>query len=285
MTSKLRAPTDADVADVVRMTSEHWPEPVDEDFVRRAWSSPGFDRELDARIEPHAYADVQHLDDGRVWINLRGRPTATLVDWAEARASEQGARVLSGSWVANAVVLEELRRRDFHLIRHSHRMTIELDAAIADLTWPEGIQVRTFRDGDERAFYDAQQETFADTWEPIDEPFDEWAHWLLEAPSFDPELWFLAQEAGEIAGFAICKVHPGDSELGWVQTLGVRRPWRGRGLGRALLLNAFAEFKRRGLRRAGLGVDAENPTGATALYESVGMRAVGRFELYEKAVA
>ncbi len=285
MTSQVRAPTDADVADVVRMTSENWPEPVDEDFVRRAWSSPGFDRERDARIEPHAYADVRHLDDGRVWINLRGSPTAGLVDWAEARASEQGARVLSGSWVANEPVLAELRRRDFHLIRHSHRMTIELDDAIAAPVWSDGIHARTFRDGDERAFYDAQRETFADTWEPINEPYAEWAHWLLEAPSFDPALWFLAQDAGETAGFAICKVHPGDSELGWVQTLGVRRPWRGRGLGRALLLHAFAAFQRRGLRRAGLGVDAENPTGATALYESVGMRAVGRFELYEKVVA
>jgi mycothiol synthase len=284
VTSQLRAPTDADVADVVRLTSENWPEPVDDDFVLRAWTSPGFDRERDARIEPHAYADVRHLGDGRVWINLRGSPTATLVDWAEERASEEGARILSGSWVANERVLAELRRRDFHLIRHSYRMTIELHAAIAAPVWPEGIRVRTFDDGDERAFYDAQQETFADTWEPIDEPYDEWAHWLLEAPSFDPGLWFLAQDAGETAGFAICKVHPGVPELGWVQTLGVRRPWRGRGLGRALLLYAFAEFKHRGLRRAGLGVDAENPTGATALYESVGMRAVGRFELYEKVV-
>jgi mycothiol synthase len=285
VTSQLRAPTDADVTDVVRLMSENWPEPVDEDFVRRAWSSPGFDRERDARIEPNAYADVRHLDCDQVWINLRGSPTATLVDWAGARASEGGARILSGSWIVNESVIAELRRRDFHLINHSHRMTIELDAAIADPIWPEGIQVRTFRDGDERGFYDAQQETFADTWEPIDEPYDEWAHWLLEAPSFDPELWFLAQEAGETAGFAICKVHPGDSELGWAQTLGVRRAWRGRGLGRALLLHAFAEFKRRGLRRAGLGVDAENPTGATALYESVGMSAVGRFELYEKVGA
>jgi hypothetical protein len=32
-------------------------------------------------------------------------------------------------------------------------------------------------------------------------------------------------------------------------------------------------------------VDAENPTGATRLYESVGMRVSDRFELYEKAIA
>jgi len=95
----------------------------------------------------------------------------------------------------------------------------------------------------------------------------------------------LVEEGTETAGFAICKVHPGDAELGWIQILGVRPRWRGRGVGRALLLTAFGAFRTRGLTRAGLGVDAENPTGATRLYESVGMRASDRFELYEKRLA
>ena len=63
----------------------------------------------------------------------------------------------------------------------------------------------------------------------------------------------------------------------------MRRPWRGRGLGRALLREAFAELRRRGLPRAYLGVDSENPTGAMGLYESVGMRPKRRRHLvFEK---
>ena len=67
--------------------------------------------------------------------------------------------------------------------------------------------------------------------------------------------------------------------------LGVRRPWRGRGLGRALLHRAFAEFWNRGLPRVTLGVDAENPHGATKLYESVGMEVESSMLTFEKALA
>jgi mycothiol synthase len=63
----------------------------------------------------------------------------------------------------------------------------------------------------------------------------------------------------------------------------VRRPWRGIGLGRALLVHSLRAFERRGLERAVLGVDSDNPSGAHRLYESVGMVVTARFEIYEKA--
>jgi ribosomal protein S18 acetylase RimI-like enzyme len=70
--------------------------------------------------------------------------------------------------------------------------------------------------------------------------------------------------------------------MGWVDTLGVRRPWRRQGLAEALLYHSFAELRRRGLTRVGLGVDAHSLTGATRLYEKVGMRAIRDFTLFEK---
>jgi GNAT superfamily N-acetyltransferase len=51
----------------------------------------------------------------------------------------------------------------------------------------------------------------------------------------------------------------------------VRRPWRHRGLARAILLASLGEFWRRGRPTVALGVDAQSLTGATRLYESVGM--------------
>ncbi len=54
--------------------------------------------------------------------------------------------------------------------------------------------------------------------------------------------------------------------------MGVLREWRKHGLGLALLRHSFDEFYRRGAKSAGLGVDAENLTGATRLYEIAGMR-------------
>jgi ribosomal protein S18 acetylase RimI-like enzyme len=74
-------------------------------------------------------------------------------------------------------------------------------------------------------------------------------------------------------------------DRGWVDYLGVLPRWRGRGLGAALLHHSFATFAGRGVRRVILNVDAENPTGATALYERAGMRVVNRWDLYERPIA
>jgi mycothiol synthase len=105
-------------------------------------------------------------------------------------------------------------------------------------------------------------------------------------PPFDPSLWFLAVERDEVAGVCLCRPEEdGDPNLGWVSVLGVRPGWRRRGLGLALLQQSFAEFARRGRRGVGLGVDAENTTGAVRLYRRAGMRIVRRSDIYEKELA
>ncbi len=161
------------------------------------------------------------------------------------------------------------------------RWTGELPAA----GWPEGVAVRTFEDGDERTFYRIHQETFEDIWEPVRETYEEWSHWLLDSPDFVPDLWFLAVAGDEPAGFAMCHPLSTRKELGWIRILGVRRPWRRKGVGRALLRHAFHEFRARGMTHAGLGVDSTSPTGANLLYEQVGMRVTARFDISEKELA
>jgi ribosomal protein S18 acetylase RimI-like enzyme len=98
-------------------------------------------------------------------------------------------------------------------------------------------------------------------------------------------LYFLAIDvpSGEIAGFNLCRPHSHyDVDRGWVSALGVRRPWRKRGLGLALLRHAFNEFYRRGKRKVGLGVEAQNLTGALRLYDSAGMRVDQAYDDFEK---
>ncbi len=160
-------------------------------------------------------------------------------------------------------------------------MAIDLDGEPAAPRWPDGVSVRTFGPGDERTFYDVHQETFQDHWEHVHRPYDEWAHWMLAPERHHPELWFLAA-GDEPAGIAICRPDETLEGVGWVAILGVRRPWRRRGLGRALLLHSFAEFGRRGFRQVVLGVDAESVTGAVRLYEEAGMHVAHRFDSYEK---
>ena len=100
--------------------------------------------------------------------------------------------------------------------------------------------------------------------------------------AFDPTLWFLAMDGEQLAGMALCKQSSTeDPDMGWVRVLGVRRPWRKRGLGLALLLHSFAELKRRGKKRTGLGVDSGSLTGATHLYEKAGMHVDRVYDSYE----
>lgn len=280
----MRAPTLADAAAIAELTSLHSPEPYPVEMVEREWTEPSFSLADDARLLDGSYVAVWDDRAGRAWLDFQGPPPDELFDWAERRALEKGLRIArGGTWDRNAEVKAAFEVRDYELIRHSYRMHIDLADVVEEPVWPEGLTVRPFRPGDERLFYEVHQETFEDHWgHEVETPYDEWAHWFLQPPMFEPELWFVAEAADHPAGIAIDYVREETGEVGWVQILAVRRPWRRRGLGRALLLQAFHAFRARGLERAGLGVDASSITGATRLYESVGMRVSYRFDIYEK---
>jgi GNAT superfamily N-acetyltransferase len=281
----LRAPRDDDAGAVAELMTEFAPDATDPETVLRDWSSPIIDRDRDVRVEPGAYALVEDMNEGRVWIELHGRPSEVLVEWAETRGAEKGQRFFSGAWSTDETILGLLRERGYGVTRRAFRMERALAGELLSPVWPDGVAVRPYEDGDEQTFYEIHQETFEDTWEPIRETYEEWAHWLFDGPDFVPDLWFLAVAGDEPAGFALCHPYRTRPELGWVRILGVRRPWRRQGLGRALLLHAFREFDAWGLTHAGLGVDSTSPTGANRLYESVGMHVTARFDISEKAMA
>jgi ribosomal protein S18 acetylase RimI-like enzyme len=145
------------------------------------------------------------------------------------------------------------------------------------VSFPAGLDVRGYAGEDADAVRSAIDESFGE--DPFHHPVSEAAFrdFYLGSRGFDPALWLLAWDDAELAGFALAYAERvGEPGLGWVGTLGVRGPWRRRGLGEALLRAAFRELYGRGLRRVGLGVDAENVTGALPLYERVGMRATRR---------
>jgi mycothiol synthase len=264
--------------------------------LRRWLTSPKVDPDRDVRVaEEHGrlvgYADVDPQGDDPVawWCDVRVHPDADaaaiapeLVQWLEERAGKGRLRVWTPSKVQT--VAKAYERLGLQPVRHSFRMAIEFDREPDAPTWPAGISVDTLVSGQERAVYDALRETWIDTWAPEEEPYEEWAHWTVEREGFDPTLWFLARDGDEIAGFSLCRPSETRADTGYVNMLGVRRPWRRRGLGEALLRHSFVELYRRGFPRVALGVDAGSPTGATRLYERVGMRVVRRLDFYEKEV-
>lgn len=190
----------------------------------------------------------------------------------EHRAAAGGARVLLGTPVeeGHAEKLDLLAGLDFTQTRRFHRMHIDLREGFDRPVWPGGIEVREFRRRrDEEAVHQAHEESFAEHFRFAPMRLDEWERHLYAHAGLDTELWLVAWDGAEVAGTCLAFDNP---DRGYVDDLGVRRPWRGRGLGLALLLESFARLEARGQTEVVLGVDSENETGALALYQRAGMR-------------
>jgi mycothiol synthase len=207
------------------------------------------------------------------WLLARG----------EARARERGlAKALAWCLAADADARRLFEQSGYREARRFYRMSIELDQPPQPAELPPGFRVDTFELEDAREFHAALGEAFADEWNFVAMPLERWVEHRIEVPDFDPSLWFIVRDGDEIA--AVLRADPERAGAGWVGAIGVRKPWRRRGLGLALLRHAFGEFYRRGQPRVALGVDAENPTGATRLYERAGMQVAYEAIAHEKVL-
>jgi mycothiol synthase len=205
-----------------------------------------------------------------------------LVERSERRLRERGAtRAHQVAFAGDTRSPLLFAAHGYREVRRFYDMAIELDGPPPAPVLHDGLTIEPFDESSLREFYEALEESFQDHWEHHSTPLEEWWQEKRNAPDFDPTLWFLIRDGSEVA--AVVRNEPNRREGGMVAALGVRRPWRGRGLGRALLLHTFGEFQRRGVNRISLGVDSENPTGATQLYESVGMRVELEDAVFEKA--
>ena len=272
------------------------------DSVISDWKEPGFDLARDARIITTRQGaiigyeiilsvaeDGRIRTDGYVHPNYMNQGVATeLLRWVEARAREHlrilpadaRVRLLTGIYGDHAASLDLLQAEGYAAVRRFWRMIIDMVEPPPTAQWPDGITVRPFVIGqDEHAAWQALNEIFDEDWEYIRMPFEEWVAAKITREPFDPSLWHLAIADDEIAGMSrgMYKM-----DIGWIRSVGVRRRWRRQGLAMALLHHSFGEFYRRGKRSVGLGVDSENPTGATRLYERAGMHIAEIFDLCEK---
>jgi ribosomal protein S18 acetylase RimI-like enzyme len=268
--------------------------------LRNLWELPGHDLTQDAWLviapgeQIVAFAFVVHLAPvSRLFDDINVHPAYAdqglydyLLELTLERArqlvstAEAHVRVSVGVTCAekNAVLHAAAERAGFKHVRSNWLMQIDMDAPPPTPVWPAEIELRPYTPELLRAIYDADNDAFQDHWGHVPFVFEVWQHWTVKREDFDPSLWFLAFAGEEIAGFALCAYENGEA---WVGELGVRRPWRQKGLGLAFLYQAFGEFYRRGVRKVVLNVDSQNLTGATRLYIRAGMRAVQQGDIYE----
>jgi mycothiol synthase len=226
----------------------------------------------------HPYGDKAAFA-GVVAQRAKGRGYGSaIVERAETATAGRGLARMH-TWVPpeDAAAISLFRERGYDEVRRFYEMAIELAAAPPEPVVPEGFVLDLFHEEDARAFHDTLEDAFRDHWEWHGTPFDEW--WELRRDN-DRSLWFVIRAGSEIA--AAVRNDAERNGGGYVGIIGVRRDWRGRGLAKALLLRTFGEFWRRGVTRVSLDVDADSPTGATRLYESVGMHVEGAMAVYER---
>lgn len=186
---------------------------------------------------------------------------AALLPQVEERARSAGMQKLKmGAFVENDEARRLFEQHGFREARHYYGMRIDFEGPPSPPSWPAGIEVSIFQPQDARAFHEALGESFEDEWGFRQPPFEEWKRERLEAPETDTSLWFVVRRARRSS-----------------RSLDVIRSARG-----ALLQHTFAEFHRRGESHVGLGVDTQNPSSATRLYERAGMRVINEDVVYEK---
>ncbi|MFI5273038.1 MAG: GNAT family N-acetyltransferase [Ktedonobacterales bacterium] len=244
-----------------------------------------------------AYGHLGTADRRHLYAHIYVHPTCAgrglgmwLLRQIEARERERSA---TSSTAAEAVTLEQwlaasnqaahslLAAAGYAAARHLWGMVIALAGQPSPPIWPDGVSVRVCQGAaDLRRAYAATEEAFQDHWHAEARTYEQFIAGTTPE-LFDPSLWFLATAGDEVIGTALCEAYP---SRGWVNSLGVRRPWRRRGIAIALLRQVFAEFTRRGLREVALGVDAENPTGATRVYQRAGMTIERQYDIFEKVL-
>ncbi len=212
------------------------------------------------------------------------------------RASERARRVLELVDANRRVVLHAdtlvgvpqasslMTSCGYREVRRFWLMRIDFDGEPAAPRAVPGIEVRTLRpDVDARAVFEADREAFADHWGAGEPTYEDFRHYVMAGPMFDPALCHVAWSGDEVAGYMTAiEESEEDASRGYAQMLGVRRAYRRRGIGEALVRQTFRALYARGKAGCDLHVDAESETGATRIYERVGMTAHPRFATWEK---
>ncbi|GGQ24783.1 GNAT family N-acetyltransferase [Streptosporangium pseudovulgare] len=162
----------------------------------------------------------------------------------------------------------------------------DLGTEIRPAALPAGLRIVPYRADLADAARGVRNAAFTDHWGSVPHTPESWERTIVGVHAFRPEDSYLVQdESGRGVAVLITHYYEADTQAtgireAWIQIIGTVREWRGKGVAGALLAHALGEFRARGYRRAALGVDADNPTGALGVYSRAGFEVENRTTTY-----
>lgn len=180
-----------------------------------------------------------------------------------------------------------LKANGYEPVRWTYEMDRPIDAPLPEAPLPESLEVRPVKPEHYRMIWDAQDEAFRDHWGHAETSEEDFQRWSTDPITFSPHLWKVAWEEDQVAGMVLNFVNKEENQeygrkRGYTEFISVRRPWRCRGLARALLVQSIQMFKEMGFDDTALGVDTQNPNNALNLYQGVGYMIKREETVYRK---
>jgi mycothiol synthase len=254
---------------------------------------PGFERRTDGWLVlaedglPVGYATAFGMGDRKVVgievVSQDPRVAAWLFERTMQRGREMGRErghaeitVDTSIYRADEPLRALLSEHDFALGTTYHRMRIDHTGPVAAPEAPAGVVVR--RGALDDATRWAAHEVIIECWRGqfgfVARPHDEWVEAHEAQSTFDWSQLTLLEVDGRAVAVRECNDAFIETEnCGHLGMLGVVEEFRGRGLAKFLLRDAFALDAAAGRAGTILHVDTNNPMPALGLYLSVGMSA------------
>jgi len=313
---RLRAPDDYvamnAIANAIRLAEGTDFSTTDEQFAQFYANPPGSDPAADVAIAEDAgrvvgYGRVayqQELTGDRIYevipfvdpVVAGSALFGAMIDALEARARAIAAAHPSGTKLFETFGGDLAPQRDAQLLargyaaaRHFYSMVRPSVDDLPDAPMPEGLEVRDVRPEHLPAIWAAADEAFRDHWGYVEPSADDYERFVNDPVTNDTSLWRVAWDGDEVAGQVRGFINIDENQRlnrrrGYTEFISVRRPWRRRGLARALIAASFPLLRARGMTEAALGVDTENTSGALRIYEGCGFVAVSRQATYRKPI-
>ncbi|HEV2707867.1 MAG TPA: GNAT family N-acetyltransferase [Pyrinomonadaceae bacterium] len=220
-----------------------------------------------------------------------------MLHWIENRLREIGAQHSQGQpQLFQTFVTQHqtgqsamLEREGYRAVRYAFQMLRPTLDDIPDFPLPAGIEVRQVLPEHYRSIWEADMEAIRDNWGTGPQMEEMYEAWLDNETIFQPHLWEVAWDiaTNQVAGQVRAFINQAENEKynrrrGYTEFISVGRHWRKQGIARALIVRSLRRQKEEGMTESALGVDSENGSGATRVYEACGFRVVKRDTFYRK---